>query len=195
MLLGRACTVRSGMARSEMPHFAHVVDRAVDSFQPIFILIALGGWATAIVGQISAYRSRKPGSPRPISGKFIAGMLVFAGVIGGEFAIGGFLKSAALDEVKPKLTANIDAVTINGARFDETNELLAALRSMQDTMGHHSHPTRGYRLFLTTSRGPLELQLCRDSQDPHEYWVFYSGFYSTKMNDIGHVFTNALDGI
>jgi hypothetical protein len=186
---------RSLTAHSGMHHFAHVVDGAVHSLQPIFILIAFGGWATAIVGQISAYRSRKPGSPRPISGKFIAGMLVFAGVIGGEFAIGGFLKSAALDEVKPKLTANIEAVTINGTRFDKTNELLEAVRSMHDTMGHHSHPTTGYRLFLATSQGPLRLQLCRDSQDPHEYWVFYSGFYSTTANDIGHVFTNALDGI
>lgn len=73
--------------------------------------------------------------------------------------------------------------------------LFVVLRDMHDTMGHHSHPTTRYRLFLTTSRGPLELQLCRDSQDPHEYWVFYPGFDSTKMNDIGHVFTNALDGI
>jgi len=178
-----------------MHHFAHLVDRTVNSLQPIFILIALGGWAVALVGQISAYRSRKPGAPRPISGKFIVGMLVFAGVIGGEFAIGGFLKSAALDEVKPKLTANIEAVTINGTRFDKTSEFFAALRNMHSTMGHHSHPTTRYRLFLTTSQGPLELQLCRDSQDPHEYWVFYPGFDSTRKNDIGHVFTNALDGI
>jgi hypothetical protein len=187
--------VGSVMARSEMHHFAHLVDGAVHSLQPVFILIALGGWATAIVGQISSYRSRKSGSSRRISGKFVAGMLVFAGVIGGEFAIGGFLKSAALDEVKPKLTASIGAVTINGTRSDKTNELLVALGSMHDTLGHHSHPTTGYRLFLATSRGPLELQLCRDSQDPHEYWVFYPAFYSTSANDIGHVFTNALDGI
>lgn len=178
-----------------MHHFAHLVDRAVHWLQPIFILVAMGGWAIAIAGQISAYRSRKPGSPRPISGKFIVGMLVFAGIIGGEFAIAAFVKSAALDEVNPKLTDNIEALTINGTRLDKTDELLVDLRSMRGTVGHHSHPTIGYRLNLSSSRGPLELQLCRDSQDPHEYWVFYAGFYSTKMNDIGHVFTNALDGI
>lgn len=102
-----------------MHHFAHLADRAVYSLQPIFILIALGGWAIAMVGQITAYRSRKPGSQRPISGKFIAGMLVFAGVIGGEFAIAGLLKSAALDEVSPKLTANIEALTINAVRQNQ----------------------------------------------------------------------------
>ena len=122
-------------------------------------------------------------------------MLVFAGVIGGEFAIAGFLKSAVLDEVNPKLTANIETLTINDTRFERTSELLADLRNMHGTMGHHSRPTTGYRLSLATSRGPLELKLCRDSQNPREYWVFYAGFYSTRMNDIGHVFTNALDGI
>jgi hypothetical protein len=175
-----------------MHPFAHLVDRAVHLLQPLFILIALGGWLVAIIGQISAYRSRKPGSRRPISRKFLAGMLVFAGVIGGEFAIDAYLKSTALDEVKPKLTANIQAVSINGTPFDNYNGLLSDLRSMHDTMGHHSHPTTGYRLSLTTSQGPLELQMCRDSQDPHEYWVFDPGFYSTI--DIGRVFTNALDG-
>jgi hypothetical protein len=178
-----------------MHSFIHMADKTVHSLQPVFILIALGGWALAMVGQISAYRSRKPGSPRPISRKFIVGVLVFAGTIGGEFAISAVLKSAALDEISPKLSADIEAVTVNGAPFDKTRDLIAALRDMHTTMGHHSHPVASYRLFLRTSRGPLVLQLCRDSEDLHEYWVFYPEFYSTKSNDVAHVFTAALDGM
>jgi hypothetical protein len=193
-LLSRASTGLSGMACSGLHPFAHLVDRAVHSLQPLFILTAMAGWTVAATGQISAYRSRKPGSPRPISATFIVGLLIFAGIIGGEVAIAGFLKSTALAEVEPKLVANIETVSVNGAPFDNPDGLLAALRSMHDTMAHHSSPTTGSRLFLTTSQGPLELQMCRDSQDPHEYWVFYPRFYSTKTNDIGHVFTNALDG-
>jgi len=194
ILDGRTALLDAGRPCA-MHQFAHLVDRAVHWLQPILIFIAMGGWAIAMIGQISAYRSRKPGSAWPISGKFIAGMLVFAGVIGGEFAIAAFVKSAALHEINPKLAANVEALTINGTQFDRTNELLADLRSMHGTVGHHSHPTVGYRVHLTSSRGLLELQLCRDSANPHEYWVFYPAFYSTKMNDIGHVFTNALDGI
>jgi hypothetical protein len=164
-------------------------------FQPILILIAMIGWVLAVVGQISAICSRKPGSRRPISGKFIAGMLIFAGIIGGEFAIDGLIKSAALEEIRPKLTSNIEAVTVNGTLFDRSNGLIADLRAMHDSFGHHSHPTSGYQLILKTSRGPLLLQLCRDSQNPHEYWVFYLEFYSTKSNEVGRVFTDALDGI
>jgi hypothetical protein len=29
---------------------------------------------------------------------------------------------------------------------------------------------------------------------PNEYWVYYRGFEATEANDIGTVFTDALDG-
>ena len=35
----------------------------------------------------------------------------------------------------------------------------------------------------------------RDSQDFHEYWVSIAKFHSTTSNEIGHVFTDTLDGI
>ena len=177
-----------------MDSFAHLLDGTVHSLQPILILLILGSWALAMVGQISAHRSRKPGSPRPISGKFILGMAVFASIIGGEFAIGVFLKSAALKEVNPKLGAQVGAITVNEKPFDRPDDLLTALRSMRDAPAHHSHPTIEYRVLLITSLGPLELRLCRDSDNPNEYWVFYSGFQSTRRNEIGRVFTGVLDG-
>jgi len=178
-----------------MHDFADLLDRSAHLLQPILILVALTGWILTLVGQISAYRSRKLGSPRAISGKFVVGMLLFAGVIGGEFAIAGVVKSAALEEIKPKLSSNIEAVTINEVEFDRGNGLIEDLRALRDAPAHHSHPTRGFRVILKTSRGPLALQLCRDSENPHEYWVFYPGFYSTKSNEVGRVFTAALDSI
>jgi hypothetical protein len=180
--------------RPQMHEFAHLVDRSAQSLQPVLILIAITSWILALVGQISAYRSRKPGSPRRMSGRFLIGMFIFAGIIGGEFAIDALIKSAALQEIKPKLSNNIEAVTVNGNPYDSANGLIADLRAMHDIMAHHSHPTRGYQLILKTSGGPLSLQLCRDSDNPHEYWVFYPEYYSTKSNEVGRVFTNALDG-
>jgi hypothetical protein len=176
-----------------MHGFAHLVDRTAHLLPPVLILIALGGWAIAFVGQIAAWRARKPGSPRPISGMFVAGCLIFAGIIGGEFVIGAYVKSAALNEIHPKLSADIESLTVNGTQFARADDLIAAFRKMRDTTAHHSHPTTGYRVSLNTSHGPLALRVCRDSQDPHEYWVFYPDFYSTASNDVGHIFTEALD--
>lgn len=51
-------------------------------------------------------------------------------------------------------------------------------------------------ITLTTSLGSPELQLCRDSQNAHEYWVFYSDDSDPANSaEIGRVFTTALDGI
>ena len=48
---------------------------------------------------------------------------------------------------------------------------------------------------VETSRGSIQLTLRRDSGNAHEYWVFYRQFHlaDIDMNDVGHVFTNALD--
>jgi hypothetical protein len=178
-----------------MQSFAHLVDTATYTLQPVLILIALSGWVIALVGQISATRSRKPWAARPISRMFVAGCIIFAGIIGSEFALAAYVKSAALNEIHPRLVADIELVTANDKQVDKPNNLIAALRSMHDTTAHHSHPIKGYRLFLKTSRGPLILQVCRDSDDPHEYWVFYPNFHSTTSNDVGHIFTDALDNL
>jgi hypothetical protein len=173
-----------------MHSLAHLVDRTVSSLQPVLILVALGGWAIAFAGQIV---TRRPGSPRPVSAMFVAGGLIFAGIIGGEFLIGAYLKSVALNEIHPQLSADIGSLTVNGTQFGKADDLIAALRNIRDTTAHHSHPTTEYRVLLNTSQGALALHVCRDSQDPHEYWVFYPNFHSTASNAVGHIFTEALD--
>jgi hypothetical protein len=178
-----------------MPNFVHSLDRIIYPLQPFIILIALIVWGFAAIDQISAIRSRMPGSPQWVSRKFIASALVFVGIIGGEFAVATIIKLAALNEIRPKLSADVEAVSLDNVPFERTDGLVTALRNMHDTMGHHSHPTTRDRLLVKTSRGPLGLELRRDSQDVHEYWVFYPEFNSTKMNDVGHVFTDALDGV
>jgi hypothetical protein len=176
-----------------MHDFAHLLDRTIHPLQPAIILIALIAWGFAAVGQASTIRSRLPISPQPLSRMFITGASIFVAIIGGELAISEVIRFAALDEIRPKLSADIEAVTVNGTPFEATEGFIAALRGMHGTFGHHSHPTTEYRLLLKTSNGPLALELRRDSQDPHEYWVFYPEFNATKLQDVGHVFTDALD--
>lgn len=177
-----------------MIQFAHILDRVAHPLQPFLWLVAVGAWVFAVASQISAYRARTHPSARPTSRKAIAGIVVFVAVIGAEFALAGAPRHAALVEIKSKLYSNIDAITINGTKLEDNNALLAALRGMRDTAAHHSSPTTIYRLVLDSANGPLELCLRRDSQDPHEYWIFYPDFYSTEINSVGRVFTDALDG-
>ena len=105
-----------------------------------------------------------------------------------------FIGQAARDEVRPRLNASVASVLVDGKSIAAGDALLAALRGMEAHRYHHSHPTMSYRVQLQTPEGPLELTLRRDSTEPHEYWVYYRGFNATEANDVGAVFTDALDG-
>jgi len=174
---------------------AHSTARVISLLRPILILAAVGAWAFAMYGQISAYRARKPGEPRPISARFALGILVFMSIIGLDFAIDSYLESAAVQDIRPRLDADILSVTVNGTRVEKFGDVVAALRSIQHSEPHHSSPTTEYQILLATAKGPLKLQLCRDSQNPHEYWVYYPDPRPVTTNEIGRVFTSALDGL
>jgi hypothetical protein len=117
------------------------------------------------------------------------------GIIGTEFALSEVIQSGAIEEIHPRLNSQIEIVKINGSNFQKVHEIVDALRNMHSTLGHHSHPTTNYEVSLLTAAGPLTLDLRRDSDDPHEYWVFYPGFFATRLQDVGHAFTSALDGM
>ncbi len=114
---------------------AHFAARVVHLLQPVLILVAVAAWVIALVGQISAYRARKPGEPRRVAARFALGIIVFLGVIGLEFAMDAYLKSAALEEIRPKLNADVKSVNVNGVQFEKFTELLVALRGVRDANG------------------------------------------------------------
>ena len=115
------------------------------------------------------------------------------GIVLGNIVLINFIIVAARWEVGPRLTARIAWVKIDGTEMPDANALVGALRAMHTTIGHHSHPTRNFSVVLNTERGYLTLDLRRDSDDPHEYWIFYSGFSATRANGLGHAFTDTLD--
>ena len=171
-----------------MPNFSHILDGVIARLQPVIFVAAVVAWAAGLIGHLSTR-----GSGKRISPQFVAGGLIFAALIGGEFAVNGFTKRAALKEIRPKLYANIESMTVNGVELVNDPDLITALRGMHDAPAHHSEPTVSYQLLLQTERGPLTLLLRRDSQNKHEYWVYYPGFHSTQDNEVGRVFTDALD--
>jgi hypothetical protein len=123
----------------------------------------------------------------------MVGFVGFAAIVGGEFAAAELIEHEARMEIAPLLASKVNSVTVNGKPIANADAIFSALRGMHSIMAHHSHPTACYRIELTTESGPLELDPCRDSDDPHEYWVFYPGFRETRLNEIGRTVTDALD--
>jgi hypothetical protein len=168
----------------------HFLDTAINRIQPAIVAAAFGCWVIAAVAMLRVVLKRSTRRYSPVS---VVAIICFAGIIGVEFAIGSVFRSAALDEIRPVLAGNIQSVTVNGNAAGRADDLVNAIRNMHSVMGHHSHPTENFQVRLTTSSGQVELDLGRDSDDPHEYWAYYPGFKSTNNNSVAHVFTNALD--
>lgn len=175
-----------------MDSLAHLLDKTIYPLQPLIVIVALLVWG---VGVVSIIRNRIKKSTERFPRTFAAAAIVFVGIIGAEFALIDFVRREALTEIAPRLSGQIESVSVNGTQIGNGDLLVEALRNMHGTVGHHSGPTTRYRVLLTTSIGALQLDMERDSQDPHEYWVFYPLFHLMKSNDVGHAFTNALDGM
>jgi hypothetical protein len=166
---------------------------------PYVIGLALLCWVFAAISMIRTARkkeSRILGVPRTTPRGFILGGVLFAATIGSTIFAGALIARGATQELWPLLSSRVDSVTVNGVALKQTDPIVSALRDMFGfNMGHHSHPTRCFHVVLQTEQGPLALDPCRDSSDPHEYWVFYPNFRYTRMNPVGHAFTDALDGM
>jgi len=176
-----------------MISFAHGLDNTVHSLQPILILIAVCGWIYGVVARVWGSRPLLSWEPRSRNTRFFLGLLVFGGIIASFFLFDAVIKSAALEEMGPMLSSRIESATVNGSLFEQVDELAAVLRGVHDAPAHHSHTVKGYEVWVKTELGPLTLRLCRDSQNPHEYWVFYPRFHSTDSSEVGRVFTDLLD--
>jgi hypothetical protein len=173
--------------------FAHQLDRIIHHFWPALFGILIIAWLFAAVS--TARRNGK--YPPPPKGRHSpavrTAIAMFVGLIVAMFAVGSLINWAARREIWERMPPKIDSVTVNGAPFAKAGQLVTDLRGMGSTLKHHSEPTTPYRVTIRSTAGSLALVLARDSANPQEYWVFYGGFESTKLNDVGHVFTAALD--
>jgi len=177
-----------------MADFAHFLDRMLQGVEAYLIAAAVILWIIAFGTAAIATWRRPLGAQPPPSRIFSRAATGFLVIILSICAAGLFISHAALDELRPRLNAPITDVLVDGMPIAAREPLLAALRRIESRRYHHSHPTGSYRVQLQTSEGPLELVLRRDSAVPNEYWVYYRGFEGTEANDIGTVFTDALDG-
>jgi hypothetical protein len=91
------------------------------------------------------------------------------------------------------------AISIDGRPIDNRDEILATLKTAHSVMAHHSHPTHTIHIQISDPPRNLSVQVARDSEDTHEYWVFVSSpsqlvSRGDLKTDIGHIKTSVFDG-
>jgi hypothetical protein len=89
-------------------------------------------------------------------------------------------------------------IAINGRSVQDRDEILNVLKALGDLPAHHSSPTHRIAVELSDPPRQLSLWLARDSNNPHEYWVFSPSpsrfaLRAELKKDIGHIVTTAFD--
>jgi hypothetical protein len=84
-------------------------------------------------------------------------------------------------------------VYVNNQPASNSDEIIAALKTLQPVTAHHSHPTRMIRIELHSDTGVVTIECGRDSANAQEYWVFYPKHGITSNNEIGRITTSALN--
>jgi len=82
---------------------------------------------------------------------------------------------------------------VNNQPAPNSDEIVAALKTVQSVAAHHSHPTKRITIELHSDTGVVTIECGRDSAYPQEYWIFYPKYDLTSSNEIGRITTSALD--
>lgn len=84
-------------------------------------------------------------------------------------------------------------VYVNNQPASNSEEIVAALKTLQPVAGQHSHPTRRIKIELHSDNRVITIECGRDSANAQEYWVFYPKYGLTSNNEIGRITTSSLD--
>ncbi|HSE25411.1 MAG TPA: hypothetical protein VLB68_27355 [Pyrinomonadaceae bacterium] len=85
------------------------------------------------------------------------------------------------------------SVYVNGQQVADPDKMILSLQQVAPYWAHHSHPTTRIRVAVHSNERNLTLDLGRDSDNPKEYWVFYTEHSVTSNNEIGRITTSAFD--
>jgi hypothetical protein len=163
----------------------------------IIVCLALACWVAAAVfllraraiTQLSRSAEKQRLQNRSYSFATAFFVLIMIGI--GEMAL---VTAASIAQFAPILASTIGSVSIDGREVSTPDHLISAIRAMHSVPAHHSHPQDpGFTVTVSTQRGPLTFVLKRDSDDPREYWTFYSGLDGWPV-EVGRVTTDQLDG-
>lgn len=146
-----------------------------------FLLI---GWSNSL---------SRPKGQRPLPVKSTFAFVIPLAVSALCYGISTFVAECQVAEFLAA-TSSKCTVSIDGHSAKDSQAILAALREIAHFPAHHSSPTRRLCVDIFDPPRKLALVLTRDSDDPHEYWVFApSATRFSYDRDIGHVRTALFD--
>ncbi len=100
---------------------------------------------------------------------------VFLLLVAGMFFLDYKSEDAARRAIQES-AAHATAVVIEGARVTNDAALLAAFQEVKHVAAHHSSPRQPpIHLLIVTAQDTIPVILARDSERPHEFWVFRAG--------------------
>jgi hypothetical protein len=137
---------------------------------------------------------------RPVSRRF-AWTIAAVMILGlGFFAWSGWAGDRARERVRSFVgSMSADArVLVDGEYFlaERSRVLRGLLANLESVPAHHSHPEEAFHVRLLDGDRRMDLELCRDSDRPREYWVYLLGEgRHRELNEVGRITTDVLDGI
>ena len=167
-------------------------------------VIAYTGFAAALIAlpffdyNWLAYvirRARAEPRLRPLIRKPIGSVLFFMIPVIVTLLVGETSKSIGHDQVMGALESfrSDYQLRVNGRPVGNPDQVLAILKTLRWIFPHHSHPTRRIDVEVSDQSQDLLLWVCRDSDNPREYWVFYPKYLITAHNEVGRIVTPFFD--
>jgi hypothetical protein len=143
-------------------------------------------WAKRRGHQLSSANSG-PGFPIKSAGIFVGAVLLTMFVV-------STLTSLSRQDVLEFVNDSRELkVYVNSQPAANSEEIIAAVKTLQSMAAHHSHPTKRIRIEFHSEKGVVTIECGRDSANAQEYWVFYPKYSMTSDTEIGRITTAALD--
>jgi hypothetical protein len=129
-------------------------------------------------------------------------VLLVLAALGMFILVGGVFLAEHLSENRARrylLTAVTESsgVIVNGRRLSDPSVVLNALRGIRRVPAHHSSPSAPIHLLLEGGPEPVGIIIARDSNRPHEFWVYRPGsnWHNDPLGqDAGRILSGELDG-
>jgi len=148
-------------------------------------------WLVYVIRRARAEPSLRPEIRKPIRSILFFAIPVVVTLIVGETSkrIGQHQVMRTLESFRSNYQ-----LRVNGNTVQNPEQTLATLKTLHWIFPHHSHPTRRIDVEVSDQSQHLLLWVCRDADDPREYWVFYPKYLVTAHNEVGRLVTPIFDG-
>src|SRR5215471_8711187 len=147
-------------------------------------------WLAWIIRQARAEPRLRPLIPKPTRMSLLFMTPVIVTLLVGETS-----QSIGRDQVMNALKSfrSDYQLRVNGRPVQNPDQILAMLKTLRGVFPHHSHPTGRIDVEVSDQSQDLRLWVCRDSDNPQEYWVFYPKYMITAHNEVGRIATPFFD--